>query len=424
MIVKVVDRDEIFTESFIVEAVRRKLDENHNLQRLQDYYDGRQDILLRVQPDRNKPNNKIVVNYCRSIADFLTAYLAGNAVKIKAPQIILDSLNYNDNNEEIQQIVLNMNIHGFGAELYYMDEDGIPRFAAIDPREAIFVTDDSIEEKITAFIRVYPKIDEKQGYNVVLYFNTGYIKYDLTLSVGELKAVSPIIPHYFRDVPAVLYPNNKEMTGTFEPVMSLQDGLNELVSDELNDFNAFVDAYLVLENMLGTMPEDVARMKQDRILLLSPESKAYWLTKSVNNSHIAELKRSITERIREIGHIPDIENLGALSSGVALRFKLINTDVQTDKQERILYRGLQRKYELLYNIFSTYDPAIGSYTDVQTTFERNFIMLADDKQKEAAFDLMLVQNGYLTPITFLVKHKGMTPEEADEELSKVGGGID
>jgi SPP1 family phage portal protein len=86
-------------DAFIVKAIRDKLQANFRLQRLQDYYEGKHNILLRTYADSTKPNNKIIVNYCKNIADFLTAYLVGIPVEYEAPQVILDSLNYNDNAE-------------------------------------------------------------------------------------------------------------------------------------------------------------------------------------------------------------------------------------------------------------------------------------------------------------------------------------
>ncbi len=178
------------SDAFIVKAVKDKLDNNHRLQRLQDYYEGKHAILQRTHIDPTKPNNKIIINYCKTIADFLTSYLVGFPVAYEnAPQIILDSLNYNDDAETTQDVVLNMNIMGLGVELFYTDSDGIPRFASIDPREAIFVYDDSIEENMTAFIRVYPKEEETEGYNVIVYTATNFQQYDLSLAIGQIHAV-------------------------------------------------------------------------------------------------------------------------------------------------------------------------------------------------------------------------------------------
>lgn len=374
MVIRIERPADAFTEAFITEAVNKKLAENFRLQRLQNYYEGRHDILLRqFGADPLKPNNRILVNYCRVIADFLTAYLVGVPVKYNAPQILLDNLNYNDNADTDTTLVSHMNIMGFATELFYTDEDGIPRFTAIDPRESIIIVDDTIESNILHYIRVYPRADESKGFNVISYSNTGYVHYLLSESVGELTAISPVIPHYFQDVPIVLYENNAERLGSFEGIMSLQDALNKLVSDELNDFEGFVDAFLVLEGMQGTQPEDIANMREQRVIMTDAASKAYWLTKNVNNTHIKDLKASIERNIREMANVPDIENIGALASGTALRFKLIPTEIQASKQERRLKKGIQRKIELLYNILGL-GTDLKDYTETTVEFKRNFVI--------------------------------------------------
>jgi SPP1 family phage portal protein len=406
--------------AFIVQIVRDKLNSNHRLQRLADYYEGRHDILLRYYSDTTKPNNRIVANYCKLISDFITSYLCGVPIKYEAPQIILDSLNYNDNDEVTTQIVLDMNTFGFGAELFYTDDDGITRFASINPRESIFIMQDSIEEIIRAFVRVYPKEDESEGFNVVVFTDTDVTQYDLTLSVGELKTVGESVPHDFNDVPAIFYPNNEELIGTFEGIISLQNALNVLMSDEINDFESFVDAYLVLSGMQATQPEDIAKMKQDRVLLLDGEAKAEWLIKQVNNTHIKELKDSLTQKICELGNIPNVSDLGSFgASGVALKFKLISTENAASMQERVLKRGIQRKLELLYNILRIYDAQIGNYTDVKVEFERNFIMLAEENIAQQQIDLQRVNSGLMSYEKFLIKHDNLTPFEARRELDKI-----
>jgi SPP1 family phage portal protein len=403
-------------DTFIVKAVRDKLNNNHRLQRLQDYYEGKHEILLRDYNDPTKPNNKIVINYCKYIADFLTAYLVGVPVKYAAPQIILDNLNYNDNDETTQEIVRRMNVMGFGAELLYVDNDSIARFACIDPREAIFIMDDTIEEIITAFIRVYPKEDETEGYNVIVYTAENYTQYELSLAIGEVVS-KETAPHLFKDVPAILYSNNNEYSGTFEGVMSLQDALNKLMSDEVNDFESFTDAYLVLTGLQATQPDDIAKMKQDRVLLMDGDAKAEWLIKTVNNAHIKELKESITTKICTLGNVPDMIDLGSFgASGVALKFKLLSTEIQAAKQERTVNKGIQRRLELLYNILRVSDSEIGNYTDVKIEFERNFIMLAEDKTAEMQLDLQRYNNGLISRKQFIMKYDNLTPKEADEEI--------
>lgn len=359
---------------FIVKTINEKLAENHRVKRLQDYYRGEQDILQRFYDDPSKPNNRIPVNFCKEIADFLTAYLVGVPVTFTAPQIVLDLLNYNDNADTTQAVTLSMNVVGYGAELFYMDEDGIPRFSDLDPKECIFIFDNALTANLTHFIRLYPQDEEAKGYYVSVYDKDTQTDYTLTAAVGDLRLTGET-PHFWQDVPVILYQNNRELQGSYEQLIPLQNALNKVVSDEVNDFESLVDAFLVLEGMKGTQPEDIANMKLNRVLLTDSENKAYWLTKDVNTDHVRNLKEDIINYIRELGKLPDIENVSGLSvSGEAIRMKLIKTEIQASKQERALTKGIQRKMELLYNILRLTAPSIGQYTDVTPVFQRNFLV--------------------------------------------------
>jgi hypothetical protein len=101
---------------------------------------------------------------------------------------------------------------------------------------------------------------------------------------------------------------------------------------------------------------------------------------------------------------------------VALKFKLLSTEIQAAKQERTVNKGIQRELELLYNIFRITDSGIGDYTDVKIEFERNFIMLADDRLQEMNLDLQRFNAGLISQRQFLVKYDNLTPKEADEAI--------
>ena len=327
-------------------------------------------------------------------------------------------MGYSDEAETTQSVVRYMNIMGLGCELLYNDEEGIPRFTSVDPRESIFILDDTIQGNIKAFIRIYPNADNANIYNLVLYSHIDYTEYQLNRVVGDLKHIKSN-SHFFGDVPVILYPNNPEYSGTFEGIISLQNAINTIISDEVNDFESFVDAYLALTGLNATNTDDIARMKQNRILLLGDGTKAEWLIKNVNPAHIEQLKNSIIKKIHEMGSIPDIEHLGSFgTSGVALRFKMIGTEMQASKQERVVYRGLKRRLELLYNILNVTDKSIGVFTDVKIEFERNFVVALDEMDRKR-LDMSLVERHILSKETFLQHHKSMTPDEALAELHRV-----
>lgn len=375
-----------FTEASILDAVNKKLAENQRVARLQDYYNGKMEIDHRFYSDPTKPNNKIKANYCKDIADFLTAYLVGVPVQISGlPQEILDILKYNDEDSELQQIVTDMNVAGFGLELFYFDESGDIRFNNIDPIESIVFMNDDLQEDIVAFLRIVKNDENIGGYSCTLYTESDVTPIEIDEGVGSVK-FGEKKPHNFSDVPIVLYKNNAQMQGSFEQIMPMQDALNKIFSDNVNDFEGFVDAYLCLEGMQGTQPEDLQRMKTNRVLLLPDNAKAYWLVKQVNNEHIKTLQDDLRATILELGNVPDMKDITGMNvSGEAMKMRLTKTEIQASRQERIVTKGLQRKLEFLYYAVGLISTNKAEYTEPEIKFTRNFL-IADDTQEDTPAD--------------------------------------
>lgn len=377
-------------------AIEKKLTANTRVKKLLDYYEGRQEILTRYYSDPTKPNNRIVVNYCKDCADFLTSYLVGVPVKYEgADPDLVRVLDYNDDPQAVQSAVEYMNIAGFCCELFYTDEDGEPRYTPLNPLECIVFMNDDLQRDITAFCRVVELETPKGGYAVTLYTATTTTEYKMDTGTGSLTPLETK-PHYWGDVPVNLYENGEAMQGSFEQAIPIQDALNKVYSDNVNDFEQFVDAYLVLEGMTGTQAEDIENMKWQRVLLPPPDSKAYWLTKSVDKSHIKQLQDDLRTAFLETCNVPDVKELSGMggdASGVSIRMKLIKTETQAGKQENAVKKAILRKVELLYNILSLSHSG-KEYTGVTPKFTRNYLMYADS-QESYAKTLTLLSSGII-----------------------------
>lgn len=370
-----------FNEDNILKALEKKINENIKLAKLQEYYNGLMEIDKRYYSDPTKPNNKIKANYCKDITDFLTAYLVGVPVKIEnisneVKQILIN----NEEDSELQQLVTDMNINGFGAELFYFNENGDIKFNNINPLECVVFMNDDLQEDIIGFLRVIKNDIDVGGWTCTLYTNETY----RTLNINE--SLSSVVfgeekQHHFTQVPIVLYRNNEQMQGCFEQIIPMQDALNKIISDTVNDYEGFVDAYLCLEGMQGTSTEDIEQMKNNRVLLLDSDSKAYWLTKTVNNEHIKTLQDDLRATILELGNVPDLKDIKGMNiSGEAMKMRLTKTEIQASRQERVVYKGLINKLKFL----SYADNLItnGEFKEPIITFTRNFIM-GDKEDKES-----------------------------------------
>ena len=386
--------------------------------KLLDYYKGQHDILFRVLSDPTKPNNKVVANYCGLIADFYNSYLLGVPIKYSSQnEPMLEEIhaifNYNDEAGHNITVGENMNIFGYGVEILYIDDDKQIRFTNIDPRETIFIYAKDIEGELETCIRYFALTEEE--YTVEVYDYSYISTYTMNKSFTELTQTSKE-PHSFGLVPLVQYANNQVLQGSFEGVMDLQDALNKLLSDELNDYEQFVDAYLVLTGLQDTTKQELAKMREDRAILIDGEAKAEWLIKNVNNDHIRELKEDITSRIYNISKTPKTEEFATLGSGVAIKYKMLATETQAKKQERYFKKGLQRRIELITNILKLRNPALNDYKDINMTFHRNFIIDNNDERKAAIEEMAM---NIISKIEYRMRFHNETFDEAKKALERV-----
>lgn len=388
------------------------------LVKLKDYYLNKTAILKRVQVDDTKPNNKVVHPYAQYITDTLTGYFMGEPVVYSSPEDI-DALRmtfeYNDEQNENMELAKNCSIYGDAWEYIYIDLDGNIRFTAIDTKEIIPIYGKTIENELVAVIRFY---DE---YNVIkdvietmveVYTDTDIIKYVAAQTLDTLHFVDAI-PHYIGSVPFVQYKNNDDATGDFEGVISLIDAYDTLVSDDLNDFEYFCDAYLALYGYTADA-DDVRAMKENRVLLLDPDSKAEWLIKQGDSAGVEQEKSRIEKDIHKFSKTPDSsdDNFSGNTSGVAMKYKLLGTENLGSIKERKFKKGLQRRLEILSYLFNFLRKGSFNWLNVEIIFTRNLPINEDDISSMVSnLDGIVSKKTLLSQLPFV--------EDPDQELKQL-----
>ena len=346
------------------------------LQRYKNYYDGKQAILNKAYADASKPCSRTVINYCKNIVDSYDGYLATpGCISYRSEQDIDDIMNilrYNDYAAEDADFLLNALIYGVAAELMYIDESGHTRFRLINPTTCFGVCDDSLTGDLLYFVRMY-KVndwDESNTYNVDVYSDYDVKHYTMNGANGYLSFVSEE-PHYFSQCPANIFtlPDEKSI---FDCIMSLQDAANELVSSEIDDYSAFCDAYLTLIGVDADV-EDIASMKENRVLVLPEGAAAQWLTKNANDTQVENILKRIHESIYRIAQCPDFSSesfVGGVSSGIAIRYRLTGMETKAGKIEGEMKKALQRRVEIICGIASL---KLGEevFRDISIDFKRN-----------------------------------------------------
>ena len=347
-----------------------------SLSKYKNYYDGEQAILQKSYSDASKPCNKTVINYCKNIVDSYCGYLAAPGhISYNSEQDIeeiMDVLRYNDYQSEDANFLLDALIHGKACELMYIDNDSKTRFRLIDPRQCFGIYDDSLSSDLLYFVRMYQvnEWDDNDEYEVAVYSDTTIKTYKMVGANGTL-TFKEEVPHFFSQCPANIFylPDEKSI---FDCIIGAQDTYNELLSAEVDDYQAFCDAYLTLEAM-DADNDDIMSMKENRVLLLPSGSKAAWLTKQSNDAQIENILQRLHAAIYRTAACPDFSSesfVGGVSSGIAIRYRLTGCETRAAKIEASMKQALQRRIEIICGVASL---KMGEevFRDIDIQFKRN-----------------------------------------------------
>lgn len=346
------------------------------LRKYKNYYDGLQAILNKSYADETKPCNKTITNYCKNIVDSYCGYLATPGyISYQSKEDIsevMEILRYNDYQAQDSDFLLDALIYGVAAELMFIDNDSKTRFRLINPLQCFGVYDDSLTGDLMYFVRIYKasEWDDSNTYYVDVYSNFDIKHYTMQGQNGALSLMGEE-PHYFSQCPAniVALPDEKSI---FDCILPLQDSINELLSAEIDDYSAFCDAYLMLIGV-DADAEDIAAMKQNRVLVLPDSATAQWLTKSANDAQVENILKRIHDSIYRVAQCPDFSSesfVGGVSSGIAIRYRLTGMETRAGKVEAVLKKALQRRVEIICGI-ATLKLGEEVYRDIDIEFKRN-----------------------------------------------------
>ena len=355
---------------------RFNIDVKPHLIKNKKYYDGKQKILEKIYNDPSKPCSRTITNFAKNIADSYAGFLATPGyISYSSEQDIeeiMDILRYNDFQAEDSDFLLDALVYGVAAELMYIDETGHTRFRLINPTSCFGVCDDSLTGDLLYFVRIYKASDwdDSNKHYVDVYSDVSVKHYTMNGANGQLLFNSEE-PHYFAQVPANIFalPDEKSI---FDCVLTLQDAYNEIVSSEIDDYNAFCDAFLTLTGV-DADNDDITSMKENRVLILPEGAQAAWLTKNANDAQVENILKRIQDSIYRIAACPDFSSetfVGGVSSGVALAYRLCGMETRAGKIEGAMKKALQRRIEIIAGIASL---KLGEevFRDIKIDFKRN-----------------------------------------------------
>lgn len=344
------------------------------LEKWNKYYAGQHAILSKTYTDTTKPCNKIVTNYCKIIADTYAGYIVGKPVTYTSNNdisAIQDAINYNDDNSENISWVTNALVYGRAYELQWIDKFSKVRYAQVSPLSAFAIYDNSLDCELLHFVRWYKadNLDDNDIYCLEVYDATSITIYRMAGFNGSLE-ITDEVPHFFKDVPVSVFTLNDAEESIFNNIMSLNDAYNELQSSEIDDFQAWVDAYLTLSGVDATA-EEIASMKKNRVLVLPADASANWLVKNASDTQIVNILENLKKNIFKVAAAPDMADENFLAqSGTALAYKLVGFENIASGIVARFTKAIQRRIELISNILKLKaEEAV--WRDININFVRN-----------------------------------------------------
>lgn len=345
------------------------------LKKWDDYYNGKHKILNKAYSDTTKECNHIVTNYCKIITDTYNGYICGKPITYTSNNNIEDVqevLNYNDTAAEDTQFCKNALVYGVAYELQWLDRFSQTRYKQVNPLSCFTISDNTLDSELLYFIRWYEEtaiFEDTKSYIVELYDYLTVKRYRCTSLGNQLDFIDERL-HYFGEVPVSVFNLSDNKDNIFNSIISLNDAYNELQSSEIDDFNAWVDAYLVLKGV-DADAEDIAAMKENRALIIPNDAAAEWLTKNANDTQIVNMLDNIKKNIFKVTACPDMADETFLAqSGTALAYKLVGFENLASSIVTNFTKALQRRIELICNVLQL-KASEAIWRDININFVRN-----------------------------------------------------
>lgn len=333
-------------------------------------------------------NNKINNDFFSEIVDFKTGYFAGKPIAYgyskgeeaaettdtdKAVKLITDFTTRNNMYGVDMEITKSASIYGYAGRLFYIDPDGNERVMSVPGYETIILSSTNITEPEYA-VRYFYTLDTN-GSKVwtVEFYDDKYI----TAFIGPLSQLTQISceEHMFDYCPLQGIPNNREMIGDAEKVLSLIDDYDKVLSDNSNEMESSAHAYMIFENLNVDSDTIQAGQKSGSFNFKgtgTQQGKVYFLTKDINDSFTEHHLDRLEDNIYRFSETPNLgdESFGS-ASGVSLKFKLHGLEIKCGMFQAQMMNAAQFMWKLLASAWEKRGNKIDPL-QVTMDFKRNF----------------------------------------------------
>ncbi len=306
------------------------------------------------------PNNFVPTPYYATLVDTLAGYMFQNVQyepKTESDKTYAEKLNeiLNNNNYDVKEMQTGIRAltYNQGVEMVYTQgDDKEIKYSTFDPRQFIFIFDNKIEPEIFCAIRVFHSSVKDYDYYIDVIYNDEWQYYKMKANdIKERKEPTELL---FKENPVILY--NSQIVGNnapFHTIISYIDALDYLMSGNSNELQKLFDAVLVLGKKIKD--EDKDSMDEWKFIDgMKKEDRAEFLEKTNDPAFRQYISGLLINEIHKHGHVidwyaPDTGLTGEVSAK-AMRTRLFDMDMNSQKVEKIYKEGAEKRIRLINQI--------------------------------------------------------------------------
>jgi len=330
-------------------------------------------------------------------------------------------------------------ICGYGARLCYIGTDGEEHIENAYPWECIFLVDDNDIQRPEYAVRYWEEAtgdkDQKTVIKAEFYDSTTitYFRQDksadnqpvgLSFSPDPEESPNPR-PHMFAECPLLGFPNNNEMQGDCEKVLSLIDAYDRTLSDVNSELEQMRLAYMLIYGVGKIDDEFMEQVKKTGAIgfeapINEGGGDARFIEKNLNVQAVEAHLDRLCNDIYYFAGSPNFRDQAFAGniSGVALKFKLFKLESKCITAEREITTALRQMFRVIGNKWKIenvdFDPE-----KVEFDFKRNFpLNLLDDAQTQAAYMGLVSEKTRLSKCA-IVKNVEEEMAAMDEEAARL-----
>lgn len=323
---------------------------------LDKFYQGEDDIIS-YSYEKRAVNSKIHINLAYMTVQNIVSYCFGK----EPTQDYHKNFQYGDyiddlkfkNNEILEDKALEADLAKYGVAYEFIgvrDNKGKkePFYKRVDPITTFLVADDSILENEICYItysEIRPK--NKNPYKKGYIYKRGEITefiYDGMVQLGETE-LNTAFPDEF---PIVMYKNNDNMFGDYEPARDILSAYSKTFSLSLDDFSGVANAILAFFNV-DLPDEEREKLNRTRVVsLMGENSDAKYVYKKLDSSSFKAFQEALRGEYYAITNVPDFTDLSSYNkSGSAIAFKMLG--IENVRLNKIAYfeQGMRKRWDII-----------------------------------------------------------------------------